>query len=116
MTSLIDRIWFCTNTAKTNVIICVTGCICTPLSQDAYEACMLELHRAEWKRWKVDCPTCDQPLAMGSLKSYLKARSVPVFLDAGDWGGGGGEKDPEHWEATFYPAEGTFRCLAPNFQ
>ena len=70
-------------------MICGTGRIHTPLDKDAYAACMSDLHRAERNGRKVDCPTCDQPLAMGSLRSQLVSQHdqyILVFFGAGGEG------------------------------
>ena len=74
LTGLFDRVGLRTNTTKTEVMICVAGRICTPLDQDAYEARMSDLHRAERKGRKVECPTCGEPLAVGSLCSHLASQ------------------------------------------
>ena len=65
------RVGLRTNTNKTEVMICVAGRICTPLDLDAYKARMPDLHRAERKGRKMDCPTCGKALAVGSLRSHL---------------------------------------------
>ena len=97
------------NTTKMEVMICVAGRIHTPLDQDAYEARMSDLHRAERKGRKVECPAYGVPLATGSLRSHLASQhdQYQCFLapTAGEEGGG----DPNQWEARFYPAEGLYR-------
>ena len=75
LTGLFDRVGFHTNTTKTEVMICVAGRIRTPLDEDAYEARMSDLHRAERKGRKVECPTCGEPLAVGLLRNHLTSRN-----------------------------------------
>ena len=53
LTGLFDRVGMRTNRAKMEVMICVAGRIRTPLDQDAYEACMSDLHKVERKEQKV---------------------------------------------------------------
>ena len=74
LTGLFDRVGLRTNTTKTEVMICVAGRIRTPLDQDAYEARMSDLHRAERKGRKVEFPTCGETLAVGSLRSHLTSQ------------------------------------------
>ena len=69
--SLFDRVGLRINTSKTEVMICVAGCIHTHLDKDAYGPPMSDLHRTERKGRKVDCPTCGHPLAVGPLHSHL---------------------------------------------
>ena len=72
--------------------MCLAGRILTHLDQDAYEARMSDLHRAERKGRKVECPTCGEPLAVGSLRSHLASQhnQYQCFLapEAGEEGDG----------------------------
>ena len=90
------------------------GRIRTPLTQDAYEPCMLDLHRAERKERRVECPTCGKSLAVGSLRGHLASQhdQYQCFLSPVAQGEGGG--DPICWEAVHYPAEGAYRCPVPD--
>ena len=74
LTGLFDRVGLRTNTTKTEVIVCVAGRIRTPLSEDAYEARMSDLHRKERKGRRVQCPTCGKSLAVGSLRGHLASQ------------------------------------------
>ena len=63
-----------TNTTKTEVMSRVVGRIRTPLDEDAYEARISYLHRAERKGREMECLTCGEPLAVGLLRSHLASQ------------------------------------------
>ena len=73
-------------------MVCVAERIRTPLDQDTYEVCMSDLHRAERKERKVECPTCAEPLVVGSLRSHFASKhdQYQCFLapEAGEEGSG----------------------------
>ena len=92
----------------------IPGRICTPLTEDAYQARMSDFHREARKGRKVNCPICQEELAVGSLKGHLASQHdhYQCFLapDSEQEGSETGQK----WKARFYPEEGTFRCPVPG--
>ena len=59
---------------KTEVMTFVPGRVRTPLSEDAYQARMLDQHCEEKKGRKVHCHLCNKELAVGSLDGHLASQ------------------------------------------
>ena len=63
----------------------VPGRVRTPLSEDAYQARMLDLHCGERKGRRVHCHICSKELAVGSLAGHLASQhdTYQCFLAPG---------------------------------
>ena len=58
LVKLFERVGLKTNTTKTEAMTFVPGRVRTPLTEEAYQACMSNFHREERRGRRVTCPIC----------------------------------------------------------
>ena len=88
------------------------GPICTPFTEEAYQARMSDFHREEMKRCKVKCHVCQEKLAVGPLKGRLVSQHVvyQYFLASGSDQAGPGNGQLAALGRPFLPRRGhTYR-------
>ena len=115
LTGLFDRVGLRTNTTNTKAMVFLPGKIRTPLTAEAHESRMDDTFRAERTGRTVECHICHSSLAVGSLWSHLSTQHGVYQCFVVKDSQGTPLPPPRRLTASFFPAEGKFRCPVPSF-